>query len=105
MTMAGELPSHPEHVVMKNTSWLNLILWSVLTIPGLISGRGGRSISFLVTRPAEINLSEYNKITIGDIKGSGSGFVSKLSDLGTFLQVWSPETPGSASSQPKWRRR
>ena len=70
---------------MKNTSWLNLTLWSALTISGLLTACGGRSISFLVTRPAEINLSEYNKITIGDIKGSGSGFVSKLSDLGKLL--------------------
>ena len=39
-----------------------------------------------MTRPAEINLSEYDRIAIGDIKGSGSGFVSKLGDLGKFLQ-------------------
>ena len=71
---------------MKNASWLNLTLWAVLTISFLISGCGGRSISFLVTRPAEINLNEYDKIAIGEIKGSGSGFVSKLSDLGKYLQ-------------------
>ena len=71
---------------MRKTYRLNLTLWSVLTISVLISGCGGRSISFLVTRPAEINLSEYDKIAIGEIKGSGSGFVSKLGDLGKFLQ-------------------
>ena len=71
---------------MRKTYRLNLALWSVLTISVLVSGCGGRSISFLVTRPAEINLSEYDKIAIGEIKGSGSGFVSKLGDLGKFLQ-------------------
>ena len=71
---------------MVKTTWHRLTIWLLLTISGLISGCGGRSISFLVTRPAEVNLSEYDKITIGDIKGSGSGFVSKLSDLGKFLQ-------------------
>lgn len=71
---------------MKQTSWRHLTLWSVLTVSGLFTACGGRNISFLVTRPAEVNLSEYDKITIGDIKGSGGGFVSKLSDLGKFLQ-------------------
>ena len=71
---------------MRKTHWDQLALWSILTISGLFTACGGRSISFLVTRPAEVNLSEYDKITIGDIKGSGSGFVSKLGDLGKFLQ-------------------
>ena len=71
---------------MRKRYPLNLTLWAVLTISVLISGCGGRSISFLVTRPAEINLNEYDKIAIGEIKGSGSGFVSKLSDLGKYLQ-------------------
>ena len=71
---------------MRKSYWFNPSLWSVLTISVLFSGCAGRNISFLVTRPAEINLSEYDKITIGEIKGSGSGFVSKLSDLGILLQ-------------------
>ncbi|MDE3258295.1 MAG: hypothetical protein OYM47_10720 [Gemmatimonadota bacterium] len=64
----------------------NLIVLSALVATGSISGCAGRSVSVLVTRPADINLSEYNRIAIGEIKGSGSGFVSKLDDLGKFLQ-------------------
>ncbi|MDE3000883.1 MAG: hypothetical protein OXU79_17545 [Gemmatimonadota bacterium] len=64
----------------------NLILLSVLAATGWITGCAGRNVSILVTRPAEINLSEYDLITIGEIKGAGSGFVSKLDDLGKFLQ-------------------
>ncbi len=83
---------------MKKTCWLNLILWSLLSIPGLFAGcSGGKRISFLVTRPAEINLSEFDRIAIGEIKGSGSGFVSKLSDLGKFLQ--------GVESRDTWVRR
>ena len=83
---------------MKKTSWLNLILWSLLSIPGLFAGcSGGKRISFLVTRPAEINLRNFDKIAIGEIKGSGSGFVSKLSDWGKFLQ--------GVESKDTWIRR
>ena len=83
---------------MKKTSWLNLILWSLLSIPGLFAGcSGGKRISFLVTRPAEINLRNFDKIAIGEIKGSGSGFVSKLSDWGKFLQ--------GVESRDTWVRR
>ena len=71
---------------MMKTSWRRLTLWSVLAVSGLLTACGGRSISFLVTRPAEINLSEYDRITIGDIRGSGGGFVAKLGDFGKFLQ-------------------
>ena len=82
---------------MMKSSWRHLTLWSILTVSGLFTACGGRSTSFLVTRPAEVNLSEYDKITIGDIKGSGSGFVSKLGDLGKFLQ--------GVESRDTWVRR
>ena len=64
----------------------NLIVLSALVVTGWITGCAGRSVSILVTRPAEVNLGDYDRIAIGEIKGSGSGFVSKLDDLGKFLQ-------------------
>ena len=82
-----------------NSKWLSRLTLSVfLVISGLLAGcSGGKRLSFLVTRPAEINLSEFDKIAIGEIKGSGSGFVSKLSDLGKFLQ--------GVESRDTWIRR
>ena len=83
---------------MDNTRWLNLILWSLLSITGLSAGcSGSKRLSVLLTRPAEINLIEYDRIAIGEIKGSGSGFVSRLSDLGKFLQ--------GVESRDTWVRR
>ncbi len=83
---------------MKKTCWLNLILWSLLSISGLFAGcSGSKRLSILVTRPAEINLRDFDKIAIGEIKGSGSGFVSKLSDWGKFLQ--------GVESKDTWLRR
>ena len=65
----------------------HLVLLSVFLISGVFPGcGGGKRLSILVTRPAEINLRDFDKIAIGEIRGSGSGFVSKLSDLGKFLQ-------------------
>ncbi len=64
----------------------NLTLLSALVVSGWITGCAGRNVSILVTRPAEINLSEYDGITVGEFKGARSGFVSKLDDLGKFLQ-------------------
>ncbi len=83
---------------MKKTCWLNLILWSLLSISGLFAGcSGSKRLSILVTRPAEINLRDFDKIAIGEIQGSGSGFVSKLSDWGKFLQ--------GVESKDTWIRR
>ena len=83
---------------MKKTCWLNLILWSLLSISGLFAGcSGSKRLSILVTRPAEINLRDFDKIAIGEIQGSGSGFVSKLDDLGKFLQ--------GVESRDTWVRR
>lgn len=82
---------------MYRTRSYNLILLSALVGSGWIAGCAGRSVSILVTRPAEINLSEYNRIAIGEIKGAGGGFVSKLDDLGKFLQ--------GVESRDTWVRR
>ena len=75
----------------------NLILLPALVATGWITGCAGRNVSILVTRPAEINLSQYDKITIGELRGSGSGIVSRLSDLGKFLQ--------GVESRDTWVRR
>ena len=82
---------------MNKKCTCNLILVTALVASGWISGCAGRNVSILVTRPAEINLSEYERITIGEIRGAGSGFVSKLDDLGKFLQ--------GVESRDSWIRR
>ncbi len=75
----------------------NLIVLSALVATGWISGCASRSVSILVTRPAEINLGDYDRIAIGEIKGAGSGFVSKLDDFGKYLQ--------GVESRDTWIRR
>ncbi len=82
---------------MNSKCLCNLILLSALVGSGWIAGCAGRNVSILVTRPAEINLSQYDRITIGEITGSGSGIVSRLSDLGKFLQ--------GVESRDTWVRR
>ena len=74
-----------------NRKWIcSLILLSTLVVSGWITGCAGRSVSILVTRPADINLGDYDRIAIGEIKGAGSGFVSKLDDFGKYLQGVEP---------------
>lgn len=64
----------------------NLVVISALVATGWITGCAGKSVSILVTRPAEISLGDYDRIAIGEIKSAGSGFVSKLDDFEKFLQ-------------------
>lgn len=80
-----------------NRCMYNLILLSALVATGWITGCAGRSVSILVTRPAEISLGDYDRIAIGEIKGAGSGFVSKLDDFGRYLQ--------GVESRDNWIRR
>ena len=55
---------------MKKMHLFNLTL---LLISGLFIGCGGTGLFVTVTQPAEINLKDFDKIAVGEIKGSGSG--------------------------------
>ena len=63
---------------MKKIRLFNLTL---LLISGLFTGCGSTGLYVTVTQPAEINLKDFDKISVGEIKGSGSGVLSALSDL------------------------
>ena len=57
----------------------------IALICGLFMGCSTSGVYITVTRPAEINLKNFDKIAVGEIKGSGSGFLSTLSDVVTVM--------------------
>ena len=66
---------------MKKMHLFNLTLLLISLISGLFISCGGTGLFVTVTQPAEVNLKDFDKIAVGEIKGSGSGVLSALSDL------------------------
>ena len=66
---------------MKKMHLFNLTLLLISLTSGLFIGCGGTGLFVTVTQPAEVNLKDFDKIAVGEIKGSGSGVLSALSDL------------------------
>ena len=77
---------------MKKTQlWLLPFLW----LSALFVGCGTKAVYVTVTRPAEVNLKDFDKIAIGEIKGSGSDAVSAIADILTVTAGGTTKNEGS----------